>query len=59
MDLLTITEVADELRLTRSTLRRWRHENTGPNSAKIGSRVFYRRDDLERWVDQQFDQGVA
>ena len=58
-DLLTLEEAAELLRTSPATLRWWRHAGTGPKSAKLGRRVVYRRADVERWVDAQFDDGKA
>jgi hypothetical protein len=55
-ELLTITEAADVLRAPVATLRYWRHLGTGPNSFRLGRRVFYSRADLETWIDAQADQ---
>jgi len=56
-DLLTITEAAELLRAPVATLRYWRHLGTGPAGFRLGRRVLYRRDDLERWVsDRQHAQ---
>ncbi len=49
--LLTITEAAARLRTPVATLRYWRHLGTGPDSFRLGRRVVYRRDDIDRWVD--------
>ena len=54
-DLLTITEAADLLRAPVATLRYWRHLGTGPASFRLGRRVLYRRNDLERWVAFRHD----
>lgn len=53
--LVTLDEAAELLRTPVSTLRYWRSTNTGPKSARIGRRVVYRRDDLDRWLDEQFE----
>lgn len=53
MKLLTMDEVATELRVPLPTLRFWRHKGTGPKSFKIGRRVMYRREDVEAWVNEQ------
>lgn len=53
-DMLTIDEAAELLRSSKATLRRWRYERTGPPSAKVGSRVMYRRTELAAWLDEQF-----
>ena len=54
-ELLTITEAADLLRAPVATLRYWRHLGTGPTSFRLGRRVLYRRDDVERWVAGRHD----
>lgn len=33
------------------TLAKWRHYGEGPHFVKIGSRVFYDRVDLDRFID--------
>jgi len=33
------------------TLARWRVEGRGPRFVKLGSRVFYDRADLDRWLE--------
>lgn len=49
--LLTIDEVAAMTRISRGTLRYWRHTGTaGPPSFKLGRRVLYRRSDVEAWL---------
>jgi len=53
-DLMTTNEVAERLRASEATVRYWRHEGTGPRSAKIGRRVVYRRADVEQWLEDQF-----
>jgi predicted DNA-binding transcriptional regulator AlpA len=53
--LLTITEAAARLRTPVATLRYWRHLGTGPDSFRLGRRVVYRRDDIDRWITAQHD----
>jgi DNA-binding transcriptional MerR regulator len=48
--LLTLIEAADLLRTPVATLRYWRHRGIGPDSFRLGRRVVYRREDLDRWV---------
>ncbi len=55
MQLLTLTEAAARLRTPVATLRYWRHLGTGPDSFRLGRRVMYRRDDLDRWITAQHD----
>ena len=54
--LLTLTETAARLRTPVATLRYWRHLGTGPDSFRLGRRVVYRRDDLDRWITAQHDE---
>jgi predicted DNA-binding transcriptional regulator AlpA len=52
--LLRLPEVADLTGIPEATLRFWRHEKTGPRSAKLGRRVVYREEDVLAWIDAQF-----
>jgi excisionase family DNA binding protein len=52
-DLLTVDEIAAELRVPESTFRTWRSIGKGPKSFKLGRRVVYRRSDVEAWIAQQ------
>lgn len=54
---LTRDEVAERLRLPKSTLEGWVCEGKGPRFAKFGKHVRYRLADVEAWEDEQF--GVA
>jgi len=51
-DLLTTTETADGLRLSKHTLKNMRWQGTGPAFLKLGGRVFYHIDDLREWLQQ-------
>ena len=35
------------------TLAMWRHKDKGPPYRKIGRSAFYRRSDIEQWLDAQ------
>lgn len=50
-ELLTITEVAEMLRVPVGTLRYWRHLGAGPHSFKVGRWVRYRRGDVRAWLN--------
>lgn len=63
-EFLTTKEVADLVRIAPNTLRNWRlryptfHE--GPPSFRLGSRVLYRRTDVEAWIAEAMAaEGVA
>ena len=57
--LLTLTEAAAVLRTPVATLRYWRHLGIGPAGFRLGRRVLYRRDDLDRWVEAQLTAQVV
>jgi Helix-turn-helix domain len=52
-ELLTLTETAAVLRTPVATLRYWRHLGVGPDGFRLGHRVVYRRQDVERWVTER------
>ena len=58
-ELITIQQLSDDLGVPQNTLRYWRSQGRGPNSARIGRRVMYRRADVERWINEQFAGGAA
>lgn len=49
--LLTTEEAADYTRLSVETLRYFRQREEGPRWAKLGRRVFYRRQDVDAWIE--------
>lgn len=55
-DLLLTAEVSQELRVPQATLRFWRHQGSGPRCFKMGRRVFYRREDVDAWLREQYDK---
>ncbi len=52
-DFLTLSEVADILRVPVNTLRWWRQQGTGPAYFKIGRRLVTTVGDLKSWVEKQ------
>ena len=48
--LLTAGDAAFYLRLSIHTLNAKRSAGTGPIFLKLGGRVFYRPEDIERWI---------
>jgi predicted DNA-binding transcriptional regulator AlpA len=57
--LLTMEETSERLRTPISTLRFWRNQSTGPRSARLGRRIFYRESEIAAWVEQQFTGSKA
>lgn len=53
--LLRVPDVSELTGIPEATLRFWRHQGTGPKSAKLGRRVVYREADVHAWVDAQFE----
>lgn len=49
--LLTKKEAAKRLRVSEKTLDRLRRKGISPPVVKIGSRVMYREDQLDNWID--------
>lgn len=52
-EILGIKAVAGWTGTPEETLRYWRHRGEGPASFKLGRRVVYYRDDVERWLAEQ------
>ncbi|WP_421736585.1 helix-turn-helix transcriptional regulator [Caulobacter sp.] len=50
--LLTVEEAAYRLRLSESSLNKWRVSGNGPAFIKLGRRIFYRTSDLDAWLSQ-------
>jgi len=51
---LTTQEVAARFRTPIETVRYWRQQGQGPASFKVGRRVLYRREDVERWANERY-----
>lgn len=54
-ELLTTAEAADYLRLSPMTLKHWRQQKKGPPWGQMGRNIVYRRRDLDKYIDQQFN----
>lgn len=46
---LTTDDLAARYQVAPATIRKWRHDGTGPPGIKLGRHVRYRRVDVERW----------
>lgn len=51
--LLSTPEAAEALRMSALTLHRWRKAGKGPPFIEMGRKVYYRRTDIERWIEGQ------
>lgn len=47
---LTTAEVAETCRTSGETVRYWRHIGKGPLGFKVGRRVLYAVEDVEKWL---------
>lgn len=58
VDLLTVDELAAALRISRSAVYVSRHRGDLPGSlaVKLGRRLYFRREDLERLFDEQVER---
>ena len=48
IDTLTLSSITG---VGASTLKQWRCKKTGPSFIKMGSKVMYRSDVVEKWLD--------
>lgn len=51
--LLCEQEVAAIMRLSITTLWRWRRDGTGPKFQRIGRLIRYRQEDVQSWIDSR------
>jgi hypothetical protein len=51
-DFLTEKEVEPILRVRLKTLQQWRTLKKGPRFVRVGSRVFYPRAEIERFISE-------
>jgi predicted DNA-binding transcriptional regulator AlpA len=55
LPLLDTDQLAEILPVTADTLRFWRHTGKGPKYFKLGGKkVFYRQEDVDAWIDEQY-----
>lgn len=50
-ELLGVTDLAAFFGFTTHTIYKWNKNGTGPKRIKIGNKVFYRRADVQAWID--------
>lgn len=54
-NIMTLPEVADLTRIPLATLRYYRAMGQGPMTWKLGGRVVAYEDDIQAWVDAQYE----
>lgn len=52
---LSPADLANELRIPRQTVYRWRMEGKGPRGHTIGRHVRFSRESIDAWLEQQAD----
>jgi len=52
-NLLSPAELADYLNVPIATVYRWRSRGDGPPGIRVGRHVRYRREAVEKWLDEQ------
>lgn len=53
-ELLTVDELAAQLKVPVRTIRQWSVVGTGPKRMKVGRYVRYRRSDVSAWLQSQY-----
>jgi len=51
--LLTVRDVAQMLKIPTQTIYTWRYEGIGPPGFKVGRHLRFKRDDVERWLNER------
>lgn len=57
--LMNLRQVAHYLGVPAGTLYQWRSRGEGPRGFRVGRHVRYRREDVERWLEQHADPRPA
>lgn len=53
IEYLSTREVAEYLSIPITTIYQWRYRGTGPRAAKVGRHLRWRREDVDRWFEDQ------
>nr|WP_085633897.1 helix-turn-helix domain-containing protein [Marivita cryptomonadis] len=53
------TDLAQQLEVTESTLRRWEAERRGPPCVRAGRKIYYRRSAVLDWLEEQETLGLS
>jgi excisionase family DNA binding protein len=56
-DVLRVEELCERLKVSVSTLYRWRRDGIGPKFRKEGRNIFYRWADVQKWINQDLTNG--
>ena len=55
-ELMTEEELAEYLRVSLATVRRWRYEQTGPPVEWAGRRPRYRKAEVDAWLQREQEE---
>ena len=59
LNVLTRRELSERLGVRTETLSRWAHSGKGPKCGRIGARVLYLEDDVNKWITAQMNAGAT
>jgi predicted DNA-binding transcriptional regulator AlpA len=58
-EIISQPDLSEKLDRSLSTLRYWRHIGYGPKSFKLGNRVVYKLEDVEQWIEAQYNDDTT
>lgn len=53
--LVTVAEFADQYGFSQNTIRMWLRTGQAPRHAKVGQRIYFRRADIDAWLEAKFE----
>lgn len=59
MKTMTAREAADKIGVHPNTLKNWAAKGYGPTRTKIGGRIAYRADEVDSFIEKQFDDATS
>jgi excisionase family DNA binding protein len=57
--LIDVQQLADYLDVPVKTLYAWRYRREGPPAFRVGRHLRYRRNDIQRWIQQRIDTAAS
>jgi excisionase family DNA binding protein len=57
VELLTVAELAAELRVPKTTIYKWRANRSGPRATRVGKYLRFARADVDEWLVSCRDGG--
>ena len=56
--LMSPEDVAVYVRVPVATVLVWRRKGTGPRASRVGKHLRYRREDVDRWLEERASDGT-